>query len=187
MSAPASPRPLRMTADEFIAWAMQQPKGRYELVAGEVVARAPERASHTRTKHLVWLAFREVLRARRLPCETFGDGMSVRIDETTLYEPDTLVRCGNSLDGEAVECSDPVIVVEVVSPSSQARDTGAKLEDYFRLPSMRHYLIVKTETQSVTHHAKSEDGRIETRVQQSGQLHLDPPGITVAVESFFEG
>ncbi len=40
-----------MTADEFIDWAMAQPEGqRYELVAGEVVAMAPERSAHALTK-----------------------------------------------------------------------------------------------------------------------------------------
>ena len=43
------PRPLRMTADEFLAWAMEQ-EGRYELASGEVVAMAPERAAHSRAK-----------------------------------------------------------------------------------------------------------------------------------------
>ena len=88
--------------------------------------------------------------------------------------------------GEVVEIDDPVIVVEVVSPSSVAVDKGAKLEDYFRLPSVRHYLIVRTRKRTVIHHARAEGDRIETRIVRSGALHLDPPGLTVEVESFFE-
>jgi Uma2 family endonuclease len=50
--------PGRMTVEEFIGWAMAQPDGpRYELVAGEVVAMAPERAVHARRKAESWLAF----------------------------------------------------------------------------------------------------------------------------------
>jgi hypothetical protein len=49
MRAPAR---KRMTTDEFLAWAAEQPEGeRYELVAGEVVAMAPERLGHARVKH----------------------------------------------------------------------------------------------------------------------------------------
>lgn len=59
--------------------------------------------------------------------------MSVCIGETTVYEPDTLVRCGQPVADDTIEISDPIIVVEVVSPSSQSIDTGAKLADYFRL------------------------------------------------------
>jgi Uma2 family endonuclease len=47
----------RMTVDQFLSWAMAQPDGpRYELVDGEVVAMAPERAGHARRKAAVWLA-----------------------------------------------------------------------------------------------------------------------------------
>ena len=175
-----------MNADEFLAWAVEQVGGRrYELVAGEVVAMSPERVGHARVKNLVWLALRTALRERGLPCEALGDGISVRIDPWTVYEPDALVRCGEALDGEVVKIDDPLIVVEVVSPSSGAVDKGAKLEGYFLLPSVRHYLI-KTDKRTVIHHARAGDDRIETRIVRSGPLHLDPPGLTVEVESFFE-
>ena len=68
-------------------------------------------------------------------------------------------------------------MVEVLSPSSLARDSGAKLEDYFRLPSVRHYLIVKTENRTIIHHARGADGIILTRIVHEGPLLLDPPGI----------
>ena len=112
-------KPARMTADEFIVWAMQQPEGhRYELVAGEVVGMAPERAAHARVKHRICEDLSQAIRAAELPCEAFPDGMSVRVDADTVYEPDALVRCGPRLDDDAVEVADPLIVVEVVSPSS---------------------------------------------------------------------
>ena len=72
--------------------------------------------------------------------------MAVEVDEHTVYEPDALVRCGPPLPPNAVKLSDPIIVVEVLSPSTSARDVGAKLADYFRLPSVRHYLIVRPRT-----------------------------------------
>ena len=142
----------RMTSDEFIAWAMEQ-GGRYELVAGEIVGMAPERIAHTRAKQHIWRRLAEAIEAGNLPCEALVDGMAVEVDETTTYEPDTLVRCGTPLPSGTVKLRDPIIVVEVVSPSSLARDAGAKLEDYFRLPSVQHYLILKTENRTIVHHA----------------------------------
>jgi Uma2 family endonuclease len=172
--------PQRMTADEFIPWAMQQPEGkRYELVAGEVVAMAPERAAHARAKFHVARQLEDGGKAARLDCEVFGDGTAVRVDATTVYEPDALVRCGQRLDDDATELSDPVIVVEVVSPSSHKRDSGSKLADYFRLPSVRHYLIVKTESRAVIHHERDAAGGIATRIIRDGTLRLDPPGIVL--------
>ncbi len=177
MSATA---PTRMTADEFIAWAMEQPEGQhYELVAGEVFAMAPERAAHGRMKGRMYNRLVEAIQMASARCEAFPDGMSVRVDAVTLYEPDAMVRCGAPIDDNATEVTDPVIVVEVVSPSSHKRDSGSKLEDYFRIPSVRHYLIVKTENQAVIHHRRDEAGAITTHIVRDGAIRLDPPGLTV--------
>jgi Uma2 family endonuclease len=183
------PRLPRMTADEFLAWAVQQPDDeRYELVDGEVVAMAPERTVHVRVESAVWLALRDAIKAAGLGCEALADGMTVRVDADLVYGPDALVRCGEALDDDATETSDPIIVVEVVSPSSGGRDRGAKLEGYFRLPTVRHYLIVNTKSRKVVHHRR-EDGDgdlIATRILAVGAtLDLTPPGLTVEVASLF--
>jgi Uma2 family endonuclease len=172
--------PKRMTGDEFIAWAMEQPEGkRYELAAGEVVAMAPERVAHGRMKGRVFNRLAEAIRVAGVGCEAFPDGMTVRVDADTVYEPDVLVRCGSPIDDNAIEVADPIIVVEVVSPSSRKRDTGGKLEDYFRIPSVRHYLIVKTEKQAIIHHNRDDAGTITTHIIRDGAIQLDPPGLTV--------
>jgi Uma2 family endonuclease len=169
-----------MTTDQFIAWAMEQPEGcRYELVAGEVVGMAPERSAHALTKAHLWRRLAEAVEAAELACDVYPDGMTVEIDESHAYEPDALVRCGPRLPDHTVKLNDPVVVVEVRSPSTRARDSGAKLVDYFRLPSVQHYLIVRTEDRALIHHARNADGTILTRIVREGPLRLDPPGLTV--------
>jgi Uma2 family endonuclease len=81
------------------------------------------------------------------------------------------------LDDNATKVFDPVVLIQVVSPSSRARDSGSKLEDYFRMPSVRHYLIVKTENRAVIHHERDVAGAITTRIVRDGSIRLDPPGI----------
>lgn len=174
----------RMTSAEFLDWAMAQPKGRrHELVEGRVVAMAPERWGHAMAKARVWRALDDAVRAAGLPCVACPDGMAVEIDATTVYEPDALVRCGEPLSDDAVKIVDPVIVVEVPSPSSQARDSGAKLADYARVPSIRHYLIVDTKSRAVVHHRIEDEAVARTTIARSGPLELDPPGITIMVEA----
>lgn len=118
---PSAPLP-HLSADAFLDWAAAQPSGRYELVAGKVVAMAPERVAHADTKALVWLALRTAAEGR--PCHVHIDGVSVRVDDRTVYEPDVLVRCGAPTPGDAIAVDDPVILVDVVSPGSRAVDTG---------------------------------------------------------------
>ncbi len=123
MSDPA--RLPRMTSDEFIAWTMERPKGkRYELVGGEIFAMAPERAIHARVKDNIFRRLVEAVEATGLACEAFPDGMTVVVDETTSYEPDAIVRCGDPLPDVTVTVPDPLVIVEVVSPSTQALDAG---------------------------------------------------------------
>jgi Uma2 family endonuclease len=175
----------RMTADEFILWAESQNEGRYELVAGEVVSMAPERLLHALVKARTWRALDDAIRSAQLACTAYPDGMAVMIDEGTVYEPDAFVRCGEPLDDDAVSIIDPVIVVEVLSPSSRARDAGAKLADYVRLPSLRHYLLIDAKTRAVVHHRIEGGGRIETQVLRDGSLDLDPPGLRITIADLF--
>lgn len=178
--------PARMTADDFVAWAMTRPEGeRYELVAGEIVAMSPERAGHNEGKFAVAVALRDAVRRRKLPCWIYIDRMAVRIDGNTVYEPDVLVRCGDRLDPDAVEVIDPMVLVEVISPGTHKVDTHQKLGDYFRLPSVRHYLIVNTKRRSVVHHARGEEGEVRTRIVTSGTLELKPPGPALELETLF--
>jgi Uma2 family endonuclease len=181
------PRRTAFTADEFIAWAMEQPSGRYELHDGKVVAMAPERVNHARAKAQVWLALRTAIGARGLACEALPDGVAVRVSDRVVYEPDVLVRCGPPAQGQAVEIGDPLIVVEVVSPSSRGIDAGVKLARYFTLPSLRHYVIVDLDGRAVIHHRRDEGGTIAVRVLHEGALTLDPPGLTIELRDVFAG
>jgi len=176
----------RMTVQQFLDWLDEGPEGvRYELVAGEVVAMAPERAAHARLKAEVWLALRQSIRSTGLDCEALPDGMTVKIDEHTAYEPDAVVHCGMRLPDDALLVPEPVIVVEVLSPTTKAYDAGAKLAGYFRLSSVRHYLLVRTEQRTVVHHRRDERGAIETRIVTSGALQLDPPGLALDLDQIY--
>jgi Uma2 family endonuclease len=179
------PSQTGFTAEAFLAWAAAQPAGRYELAEGRVVAMAPERVDHARAKLDATLALRAAIAARGLPCEALPDGVSVRIDARTVFEPDLLVRCGPRAPGTAIEIGDPVVVAEVVSPASRGIDAGVKLAGYFTLPSVRHYLIVDTERRSVIHHRRGEEGAIGVRVLHDGPLTLDPPGLVIETRAVF--
>lgn len=174
----ADPVPKRMTAEEFIPWAMARPETEhYELAAGEIVAMSPERSSHALAKF--WIARRlvEAIKAAGLPCTVYPDGMAVSVDRDTVYEPDVLVRCGDRLPGDAVVVTDPMVLVEVRSPSTAYLDASIKLAGYFRIPTVRHYLIVDLKKQLVIHHDRDAAGTIITRIVPDGVVRLDPPGI----------
>jgi Uma2 family endonuclease len=177
----------RMTVSEFLVWASAQKRGRYELVRGEVVAMAPERARHNLVKLAVAKALSEAVARANLPCTVFTDGMTVVIDNATSREPDAAVQCDVATDLDSMVLAAPLIVVEVVSPSSERDDTGEKLVEYFSVASIRHYLIVNPFRRVVIHHARDDAGTIVTRIMIDGTIDLTPPGMEVAVGDLLAG
>ncbi len=93
----------RMTAGEFIAWAMEQPEGRHhELVTGEVIGIAPENSEPAWAKAHARQRKTEAAETAAVPCRVYRDGMAVAIDETRVYETDVLVRCGPLVPGNSI-------------------------------------------------------------------------------------
>ncbi len=105
----------------------------------------------------------------------------MRVGKDTAHEPDALVRCGPKLPADAVEVPDPVIVVEVLSPSTRRIGATRKLAGYFSLPSVHHYLIVDPERLPVIHHQQQDGGTILTRLLSEGTVRFDPPGFEIAI------
>jgi Uma2 family endonuclease len=167
--------PQRLTRQEFVAWAETQPH-RYERIAGHPVAMSPERVEHVRIKNRIWAALDRAIQRNGLDCEALGDGVTIEIDDDTDYEPDAVVNCGPRLPPDATAASNPVIVVEVLSPSTQSIDSNDKLADYFRVASIQHYLIVRTRKREVIHYARAGSD-ILARTINLGTIALHPPGI----------
>ena len=181
MNAVAKP----LTVDDFIAWSLQQSSGRYELMHGEIIAMASERMIHRRVKNLVANALEAAARSANIQCHVEPDGATVRIDDDTAFEPDSLVYLGALVALDSVEVPAPVIVVEVVSPSMGRIDSTAKLLGYFLVASIEHYLILDGEKRKIVHHRRTADGSIHTTIHSSGELILDPPGLTLPVAAYF--
>jgi Uma2 family endonuclease len=175
----------RMTVDEFLAWAEGRP-GRYELFRGEVYAMSPEVVGHTKTKGAIHAALLAGIRQRGLPCHALPDGATVRIDKATAYEPDALVYCGQELPPTALEVPNPVIIVEVLSPSTRRVDVSMKLAGYFRLASVVHYLIVDPTQPLIVHHARGTGDAIATHIVTEGSITLDPPGLVLAFDDIYD-
>lgn len=179
-----------MTADEFIAWSLAEPRdregGRFELVDGRVVEMQSERVSHIETKQALWAALRDAIRRSGLPCRALTDGATVRVSPRKVYKPDGVVYCGDRLPPDTIEIPAPVVIIEIVSPDSIGRDHGEKVEAYFSLASVQHYLIVDAERGAVVHHSRTDGEALLTRICRAGTINLDPPGIGFETGELFD-
>jgi len=181
MSTPAQ---RKMTVDEFLVWAEGQ-EGRWELYNGVPYLMAPEQVGHGKVKFAVQAALVQGIRKAGLTCHMQPDGATVRVSRHVAHEPDALVYCGPELPRTAIEVPNPIIVVEVASPSTRRIDASLKLNGYFSLASVHHYLIVDPDGPPLVHHRRQGDGTILTTIVHDGVLTLAPPGIEVAVADIF--
>jgi Uma2 family endonuclease len=174
----------RMTVDQYLAWAERRP-GRYELVNGAVVEMSPETAGHAKRKAAVYIALMTAIGRHGIGCHVLPDGMTMRIDETTAFEPDAVVYCGEEMDAAGIEVPNPVIVVDVLSPSTRHVDLSAKLAGYLRVSSIVHYLIVDPVQPLVIHHVRQAGDTFLTRVVRDGTIALDPPGMEITIAEVY--
>ncbi len=174
---------MLLTVDEFLAGADER-EGKWELRDGIAVCMAPERLAHALTKLAAVSALAAAIRRANLPCQAVPDSIGVRLSPRSMYIPDALVYCGPRLSGDTREIPNPVLVVEVLSPSTAPYDQVDKVA-YFTLPSVMHYLILNPDTRRGIHHWRTRTGGIETGILREGALRLDPPGLELLVQDLF--
>lgn len=184
-SAPDIPEgPL--TADEFLAWRESCGfEGRFELVDGYIATMQAERNEHNGAKSEVYFQVRPQLPSGS-PCRAYTDGMAVRLPDGHLFEPDAMIRCGDPLGPDATHVTDPIVVVEVTSPSNSTVEMSYKRSEYLKIPSVEHVVIIALKQRVVFHDTRAPaPDHILTRVYRAGKLHLDPPDVTLDLDAIF--
>jgi Uma2 family endonuclease len=112
------------------------------------------------------------------PCRVFMADMKLRLtiaEEDIFYYPDVLVTC-DPLDNEAYFKTRPVVIVEVMSPSTERLDRREKFLSYQQLPSLEEYVLVDQEKMHVTVFRRSSDWKPEHL--QSGGDFLRLPSVS---------
>lgn len=182
-----------MTFEEFLAWAETMPKeaGRFELWDGRVIAKKgpagsmnAERAKHWEMKAALYRALYAAVAASGIDAHAAGEGPTVKLASSgRSAEPDALVYLGPKVPRDSLVVPEPVIVCEVLSPSTAKHDMSAKLEGYFALPSVQHYIIADPDRPMLIVHSRASDGTLTTRLvnDPAAMLSLDPPGLRVSV------
>ena len=179
--------PKLLTVDEFLAWSETQPKegGKRELLDGIVIVQQPPRWIHTRVKHRIANLLGAAIEHAGVPCFAAPEGPGLRVAERRLFEPDALVALLPEPANDSQEIENPVIVVEVLSSSTARVDLTVKLQAYFEVPSVMHYLIVDPDGGTITHHQRTTGAVLQTRILSEGTLTLSPPGIEIDVAGVF--
>ena len=170
------------TVDEFDRWNSKQPE-RWEFIAGVPVMMAPASLPHTLIKGNIFAALRAKLAGT--PCRAIVDGAEVKAYKLSAI-PDVLVACGE-LDQRTPTIAEPVVLVEVLSPSSERDDTQRKWQGYCLIPSLRHYLVVAQDSRFVTVHSRTGPSSFAEDVYQDGVIELPAIGVSLSIDEIYDG
>jgi len=113
-----------------------------EYVNGEILAMSGASGAHNRIQMRLYAELDARLRGS--PCEPFTADMRVQTNATHYCYPDASVACGEALleDTNRDTLLNPVLIVEVLSPSTEKYERGLKFERYKRIESLREYVLV---------------------------------------------
>ena len=171
--------------DDFLAWEETQPE-RHEFVRGEVFAMVGARRVHGIVSGNIFATLRQQLRGSA--CRAFNESMKLKAAENALFYPDVFVTCDPAdLRTEQVFTA-PTVVVEVLSPSTQAYDRGQKFTCYRSLASLREYLLVDPDTRELQLFRRGTDG-LFTLHDLTGipRVDLSSIGCSLPAEEIFDG
>lgn len=145
---------------------------RHEFIQGDIVGMAGAELEHNQIVQNIRLAFGLQLRGR--PCRVVGSDQRVLVEATREYfYPDVLVTClePDLVDPAPRSLRNPQIIVEVLSPSTEAKDRGTKWLAYQTIPSLTEYLTVASHVRRIEHHRRGPDSWMVT-TRTEGQFAL---------------
>ena len=140
---------------DFLAWEETQAE-RHEFVRGEVFAMVGARRVHGLVSLNIAAALKNQLRGS--VCRVFNETMKLQVADDVLFYPDVFVTCDPADLRTELVFRAPTLVVEVLSPSTQANDRGGKFTWYRRLASLREYLLVDPDSREVQLFRRGSDG-----------------------------
>jgi len=153
----AEPR-HRLSAEEYLAFERQSEE-RHEYLDGEVFAMTGASLRHNR---IIWnLVGTLAPQLRGRPCEAFIADMRIQVAATGLYTyPDLVVVCGEPRLADAYldTLLNPTLIVEVLSPSTEATDRGRKFAHYRTLESLAEVVLVAQERVQVERYSRQPEG-----------------------------
>ncbi len=155
----------KMTAAEYLDWEREQEE-RHEYISGEVYAVMENMAGaalrHTKINSKVFGEIMIALKGK--PCEAFVNDVRVQVKSAESYfYPDITIVCEEMeiQDDELAQITNPSIVIEILSPSTQRKDMGKKKFFYMQIPSLKEYIMIDSQSVSVETIRRRNDGTWE--------------------------
>jgi Uma2 family endonuclease len=178
----------RYTLEEYLALERES-EVKYEYWDGEIFDMSGGTLAHELTMGNAWDSLRIQLDGKK--CRLISDNMQIKVPAAPPYRyADGCVVCGE-VEVERFNGADllinPVLIMEVLSPSTEAYDRGDKFTYYKSIPSFREYLLIAQHRPHITHYVKSDAGKwdYEEANDINGSIHLATIECTLALSDVY--
>jgi Uma2 family endonuclease len=174
------------TAEAYLAYDRAS-ELRHEYIGGEMIAMVGASRAHNLIVFNLALALGTQLKGG--PCEAYVNDMRVQVTPSDYLYPDVVVVCGEPqfTDASLDTLLNPTLLIEVLSPSTEARDRGAKTALYRALGSVQEYLLVAQERAHIERYARTQQGWLLTEAHGlEGVLELAAAGCTLRLADVYD-
>ena len=180
----ASERTPTMSVEEYFELEENNPDTRYEYLDGYVYMMSGGSANHATISGNIYAILKSFLRGG--PCRVYNSDMKVRVSEKRYFHPDVTVTCDPRDRGTADLIQSPRLVIEVLSPSTEARDRGRKLQCYLACPSIEEYLLVDTRSVRIEIYRKEQKKWVYDAFEADDEVELTTLGVRFPVIDAYE-
>ena len=163
---------------------------RHEYIDGAILAMAGGTPRHSLITANVTIALG--LRLRGKPCRVYSSDLriSTKVKNMIVY-PDLSVVCGRPrpIEDDRDTISNPVLIIEILSPSTRNRDRGLKAAEYRDMETLLEFLLIEQDRPSIEHWRKVADGHwdVLTVEQADAVLALESIGVDLPLEEVYAG
>ena len=175
-----------LTPEKYFVWEEQQPE-KYELMDGQVYAMTGGSVNHSRIAvRITTLLFNHLDNS---PCETGNSDLRINIFETNNYTyPDASVTCDDRDKTTTQYITYPCLIVEVLSPNTEAYDRGGKFRLYRHNPALQDYLLVSSTSIEIDLYQKSDAGEwLIINYQAGDTVELQSINLSFPIEQIYRG
>ncbi|MFK5949416.1 MAG: Uma2 family endonuclease [Methylococcales bacterium] len=172
-------------SQQYLVWEEQQQQ-KHEFIKGEIFAMGGARREHVLVSLNVASLLKQHLRG--MPCQTYIADMKLRVEqEDAFYYPDVMVSCDNNDQKAEQFLANPILIIEVLSDSTEAYDRGAKFAAYRQIVSLKEYVLIDIEARRIEcfRRAENDDWLLHISEQQENCYFLSLE-LSIAVVDIFE-
>nr|WP_320015115.1 Uma2 family endonuclease [uncultured Desulfobacter sp.] len=153
-----------ITPAEYLAMERVSLDIKHEFFDGEIFAMVGAKINHVRINANLTREIGNKFKAGKSPCEVLSNDMRVKIETGYVY-PDIVIHCGDAAfeDNEFDTLTNPVVIIEILSDSTEAFDRGKKFAYYRAISTLQEYILVSQEEYLVEQFKRSDAGKWEYR------------------------